>query len=187
MKLKIFVCLLMIQILSSCSAKSTPAPNITFDVPELNDYYQMLMEEAKAWSPDAYLHEVYISIGQKSSVLEAEFYSSTEGNQSLSLSIDLNGKLSKQKYRYELGAPQQTPILPNEWKIGSQDALKKLIEENNASIQALSAVCGSLVLTRVTSLPDQPLLWILNYSDCSVLNYDHSYLDPITGIVIKSK
>jgi hypothetical protein len=187
MRLKIFVYIFVIQILLSCSSRPTPIPDRVFDMPELKDHYQALMQEAQSWSPDAYLHEIYIPIGQKSSVLEAEFYSPTENNQSLEISIDVDGKLTKRKFRYELGVLQQTPILRNEWEVGSQDALRILIGENKDSIQSLDAICGSLVLTRVKSLPNQPLLWILNYSDCSVLTYNHSYLDPITGKVVMPK
>ncbi len=186
MKMKIAICLLVFQLLVSCSSNPTQIPNSTFDIPELEEYYEPLMKEAQTWSPDAYLYKVIIPIGQKSWVLSASLYSSAKDDQGLQILLDQSGKFTQRRFQYESGVLQQEPILRDQWEIGSRDALSGLVSENIDSIQSLGEVCGSLVLVRVASLPDQPLVWILNYNDCALpLSNTQSYLDPVTGNPIK--
>lgn len=178
--------LLLVLLFCSCSSSSqVPTSNPSFEIPELKEYYEPLMNEGLKWAPDASMYLIEIPIGWKSWMLSANFYSPTKNDESLEVLLGLDGKFVSRRFRQERGVLQQDPILSTQWKIGSQEALNILLEENNKTIQTINEICGSLILGRGSTLPEHPLLWILYYNDCgSPLDTNHSYLDPIKGLII---
>ncbi len=177
------VCML---ILVSCSPRQKEQIQ-HIDVPELKEYYMPLMKEAQKWSPDAYLYSVDMPIGpsgKKPWLLYASFYSATKNKESLSVTLDLQGKISGQVFSHELAVVQQEPISLSEWKVDSQEALDILMSKNAEEINAVSNLCGSLILNRASPISGKPLVWKLRPRECGSPDGKYYYLHPMTGEVI---
>lgn len=177
----------IIVLLLSCSPNQTPIveDKENYKIPELMKYYESLELEAQKWSSDAYLYEVDIPIGKKTTLLTASFNSPTRTKESIQVVLDLQSRLSVQKFRQDLEILQEEPITPSKFKIDSQEALNILVEKNQNSIDTIKEMCGSLKLSRLSTLPDRPITWVFLYRECGSVKSDHSYLDPITGTIFE--
>lgn len=185
MNQRIIPLLLLPILLVSCLDKTTPTAVLVPEIPEFKDHYEDLTLQAQAWANDAYLNKVVIPLGHQSWSLSASFSSSTKTNEELEILIEPSGEFEQRIFQYPLDDVIEQPILRKEWEIGSREALSELISKNIESIQNFSKLCGSLVLVRTRSLPEQPLVWMLNFNDCLLpLSNSQSYLDPINGIII---
>jgi hypothetical protein len=93
-------------------------------------------------------------------------------------------KISQRKLSHQYEIFLDDPILPVNWKIDSQDALRILLSENQNTIDSIDALCGSLKLSRVSILPNRPLVWWLTYYECGTPDAHYAYMDPLTGEII---
>jgi len=178
---------IIIVLLLSCSPNQTPIveDKEIYKIPELVKYYEALGLEAQKWSSDAYLYEVDIPIGKKTVLLTASFNSPTRSKESIQVILDLQSRTSIQKFSQDLEILQEEPITLAKFKIDSQEALSILVEKNQNSIDTINEMCGSLKLSRVSTLPDRPITWVFLYRECGSVKSSHSYLDPITGTIIE--
>jgi hypothetical protein len=175
--------LLCVLLLISCSSSpKKPIENIS--VPELKEHYAPLLKEAQKWAADAYLYSVDIPIGKKPWLLYADFYSATKNNESLAVTLDLQGRISGQVFSQQLDVVQKEPILLSQWKVDSQEALETLISANKDAINAIKNLCGSIMLTRASPFPEKPLVWNFQPRECGSPDGNTYYLDPMTGKVL---
>ncbi|MEJ5202296.1 MAG: hypothetical protein WHV66_08680 [Anaerolineales bacterium] len=182
MKTKILCCLLIVLLLIACTSPTTRS---SIEIPKLADYYETLMVEAQKWSADAYLYSVDFAVGEKKPwVLSAGFYSPTHDRESLEVILDLQMKISQRRFSHQYEILLDEPILPAQWEIDSQDALKILLSENQNTIDSIDVLCGSLKLSRVSILPNRPLVWWLTYYECGTTDAHYAYMDPLTGEII---
>lgn len=185
---KLFTCyFIIIVFLLSCSSNQTPTMENRdkYKIPELKTYYESLELEAQKWSSDAYLYEVDIPVGKKTVLLTASFNSPTRIKQSIQVILDLQSRLSTQKFSQNLEILQEEPITPSKYEIDSQEALNILMEDNQNLIDTINEMCGSLKLRRISTLPDRPVAWVFLYRECGSVRSNHSYLDAMTGTTIE--
>jgi hypothetical protein len=188
MKYKVLLLITIIFIILTSCSPDTSINKISPDnieIPSLKEYYEILVAEARKWSPDAYLREVDIPIGKKDWAMSADFYSPTNDKQSLTVIVSIESNLSSRIFGYTVNVPQSKPVLFSDWKIDSQDALEILMHEHTDYFASVSNPCGSIKLSRMSYLPDNPLLWVLSYYECGSPTSNYLYLDATSGVVIE--
>lgn len=186
MKFNVLFCLIITGMLISCSSTRNYAHENGVEILELNNYYDTLILEGRKWSDDAYLYSVDFAIGERRPwALSAGFYSSTKTQESLVVIIDPHMQISRQVIDHKREIPRGDPITHVNWKIGSQDALQRLLTENAKAIASIDNLCGSLRLGRVLNLATHPLVWRLTYYECATPDAYYAYLNPLTGEIIE--
>lgn len=183
MNFKIAHYFILFFLLISCSPRREINVN-EYEIPELIEYYDSIVQEAKQWSSDAYLWNVAIPFGKRPWLLEADFLSRTKNNEQMVVSIDLQGKLTHDIYKHDSEVLQMEPILRSNWRIGSQEAFRILVSENIEAIGRINNLCGSLMLNRASPLRGRPLVWKIIPYECGMPSGESFFLNPVSGTVL---
>jgi hypothetical protein len=164
-------------------------PDIAIEIPSFRDYYPVLLKEAQEWRPDAYLDDARIFLFPKSSdssVISASFQSPSKDLEMLGVDLYQDGTIASKVFTQQYPIYQHKPITEKDWKIDSQEAVEYLLEKSGRrSLSPDRNACSFIILERVLSSSEQPVIWSLSLWDCWD-NAQHFYLDANSAKILDS-
>lgn len=186
----LYVTILFLLAMMGCApATSMPiSSNISINVASFQENYPMLLGEAQKWRADAYLESARVFLYPEFSdiVINAGFFSASEGFESLGVDILKDGTIITKIYSHQYPISHQASITGNDWKIDSPEALEIMLdEEGRRYINSGKGGCSDLWLRRIAYLKNQPVIWSLAQSDCTDFT-KYFYLDANSGELIDS-
>ena len=180
----IYCLLLFVSILAGACSTSTPtAPKTVVKVVSLHEQWANLQAKAAEWYPDAYLVKADIPIQGAVSpwLISASFQSPSHDKESLGVTLELNGRITTQRFQVPDSVYQIPPIQLNDISVDSQEALNLLLDDDALRfLKEHPSHCSALSLERNPSQPTKPTVWILWLSSCGASPSKLTFLDPTT-------
>ncbi len=145
-------------------------------VPSLKAYLQLVDNEVKQWSEDAYLDGAIIPLEER---YIADIFFIINSSESIVLTIYKDGSLHFAAVTSD--NESKVPIATEDWPIDSQEALNKLFEFVPYEVLTRADLsCSYIHLYREWSTPITPILWNLTLSDCDRF-VAYYFISALTG------
>lgn len=172
-----------------------PTPPIYFpdvSIVTLEDIYPSLMEKARNWDKDAYLVEIDIplqSMVQGISrvwLVSAQFQTPNLDRESLIVTMNINGGISKKLIKHSLSIKHVDPINIGDWEIDTEDLILVLREYGLAISQHDPEICFTFKLRRIPKF-NHEVMWRVFEEGCMSLSGPDNiyYVDALTGLVLE--
>jgi hypothetical protein len=115
--------------------------------------------------------------------ISAGYQSPNRMEESLLLFLRPDGTVEADNIAHPVGVIQQDPIREDDWMIDSPEAVDRMVWPGQGSQVPRTQLqsCSNLRLERFNLLPGDPVVWSLSLWDCSSLDVEYRYMDPITG------
>jgi hypothetical protein len=176
-------------VLSLAGCSRTASTPVT--VQSLRESLPALVDAASLWRADAYLAGAQVALrdgypGPR--LIDAEFNSPTENDESLWVKLDKDGTVTTEVVPHTVAVIQIEPITNEDWALGSPEALESALdEEARRFLEDLPEInCSFLSLERDARTAGSPVVWRLTLMDCLGRSpVQHTILDAITGDVIR--
>jgi hypothetical protein len=182
---KIVLSLALIVMLGTNACTSVTPTVEQINVISLREHYPLLLAEAQQWKKDAYLADVGIDSKGRGGGISALFGSMSDKDESLYVAVSVDSNhLTSELLKGEVPLIYQTPILEEDWKIDSAEAMALFLTEEDIRELWLEFPerCSELSLRYFWANNQFVLAWILTISDCLGLKHTYYFfLDPITG------
>lgn len=188
---RITYCIALVQALVLSLAGCSRASSLPVTVHSLRESLPALADAAARWRADAYLASAQISLRTEGSgmhLIDAEFNSPTEDDESLWVKLEQDGTVATEVIPHTVPVIQVEPITSEDWILDSAEALERALDEDGRRFleEHAGTACSFLSLERDPRSPGRPVVWRLSLGEC--LNPEWSQdtvIDSITGEVIR--
>lgn len=182
------ICLGLISLLAACNGGRTSF----VEVASLRDNLPKLEVEAMAWQQDAYLEFAHLALltgDFEPSPIIAQFVSPSNPQQSLLVSLGVDGEVTTEPVTQTTQQTLTKPISDRDWLLDSPEIIDRAL--NPQALQFLEdhadSQCSFMVLERDNTLADAPLYWRITINECvGDAGLPTIVLDPNTGEIVRT-